>query len=259
MDFSPAFREQLFLVVVSFIGGGVISLFVSALLAKSASFRYSTRTERIGMAADDPVFGAVRVQWRDTDVRNLYLVTMEVENASTKDFENVALTIYTGNDTMLLGERTEIVGTPDLVPWSPTFQAKLAVPQGGTPTADQWQTYNFRREYLVPVLNRGQRLSLQYVCTRPQDDQLPNVFINAPVKGVRLVHEPRVNFILGVPVELAAIPGMAMAVLISAASAAYLQSIWLTATLSVLAGLTALPNGALVYKASRRLWRMLFG
>ena len=77
MDLSPAFREHLFLVVVSFIGGGVISLFVSAFLAKSASFRYSTRTERIGMAADDPVFGAVRVQWRDTDVRNLYLVTME--------------------------------------------------------------------------------------------------------------------------------------------------------------------------------------
>ena len=155
MDFSPAFRESLFLVVVSAVGGGVITLLASALLTKSASFRYSTKTERVGVSADDPVFGAVRVQWRNTDVRNLYLVTMEVENVSAKDFENVALTIYTGNDTMLLGEQTEIVGTPDLVRWSPEFQAQLAVPQGGAPTPEQWQTYNIRREYLVPVLNRG--------------------------------------------------------------------------------------------------------
>ena len=59
----------------------------------------------------------------------------------------------------------------------------------------------------MPVLNRGQTLNLQYVCTRPHDDLSPTVYINVPVKGVRLVRQPRVTFILGVPAELAAIPG----------------------------------------------------
>ena len=81
----------------------------------------------LGVAADDPVFGAVRVQWRDNDVRNLYLVTLEIENASAKDFENVALTTYTGDDTLLLGERTSIVDAPDIVPWSPTFRVSTSV------------------------------------------------------------------------------------------------------------------------------------
>lgn len=259
MDFSAAFREPIFVAVVSSIGTLVATIVATGLLAKRARFRYSVRPERIGMAADDPVFGAVRVQWRGTEVRNLYLVKLELENASAKDFENVVLTIYTGNDTLLLGERTWIVDAPDNVPWSPAFREQLMVPQGATPTAEQWQTYNHRREYLVPVLNRGQTLNLQYVCTRPHDDKAPMVFINAPVKGVRLVHQPRVNFILGVPTELAAVPGVAMAVLISAASAASLQQIWLVAVVSVLAGFTALPIGALVHKAWRRLWSTLFG
>ena len=259
MDPSSVLKEPLFLVVVSSVGGGAITYLVTALLAKSASFRYSFKTERIGITADDPVFGAVRVQWRDTEVRNLYLITYEVENASAKDFENVALTIYTSNNTMLLGERPGIVDTPDHVPWSPSFQERLAVPPGETLTADQLWIYNHRREYLVPVLNRGQKVRLQYVCTRPQDDLWPDVFLNVPVKGIRLVHQRSVNFFLGVPVERAVIPGMAVAVLIWAASAAYLQSTWLAATLSLLAGLTVLPIGALVYKARQKLWRKFFG
>lgn len=259
MELSQALQERLFSSVVLFVGGGVATYVVTALLARSASFRYSFKTERIAIAADDPVFGAVRVQWRETEVRNLYLITYEIENASSKDFDNVALTIYTGNDTMLLGERTDIVDTPDIVPWTPSFQKQLEVRPGEEPTADQWQTYNHRREYVVPVLNRGQRVSLQYVCTRPHDDELPSVFINVPAKGVRLVHQQSVTFVLRVPVERAAIPGFTMAVLVSAASAAYFQSTWLAATVSLLAGCTVLLMGALLYKAGQKLWRKVFG
>ena len=247
------------MVVVSFIGGGVVTFVVTTLLAKSARFRYSYNTERIAMAGDDPVFGAVRVQWRDTEVRNLYLITYEVENASLKDFENVGLTAYTGNDTMLLGERTEILDTPDIVPWSPSFQERLQVRPGEGPTADQWQTYNHRREYMVPVFNRGQKVVLAYVCTRPHDDELPHVYIHVPVKGVRLDRQQTVNFILGVPGERALIPGLTAAVLISVASAAHFQSTWLAASVSLLAGSTGLLMGALLYKGGQKFRRKVFG
>ena len=205
------------------------------------------------------MFGAVRVRWRDTEVRNLYLITYEVENASLKDFENVALTAFTGNDTMLFGERAGILDTPDILAWSPSFQRQLAVQPGEAPTAEQWQTYQHRREYSIPVLNRGQKVSLQYVCTRPHDDELPHVHIHMPVKGVRLVRQQTMNFILGVPGERALTPGLTMAVLISATSAAYFHNTWLVATVSLLAGSTGLLIGALLFKGWQRLRRRVFG
>ena len=259
MDLSSVLREPLFLIVVSTVFGGVITILVTALRAKSATFRYSYKPERIGIAADDPVFGAVRVQWRDNDVRNLYLITYVVENASARDFENVALKAYTGSDTLILVERNGILDTPDIVPWSPPFREQMAVQPGEEPTADQWKTFTHRREYIVPVFNRGQRLSLQYVCTRLLGDEVPRVDLNVSCKGVRLVRQQSVNFVLGVPGDRAAAPGLTVAVLISATAAAFFQSTWLAAMISLLAGSTMLLMGALLYKAGQKLWRAFVG
>ena len=239
--------------------GSVITILWSAFRAKSAKFRYSTRVERIAVAAEDPVFGDVRVQWKGANVRNLYMAKMEVENISPKDFENVNLTIYTEENTKFLSEATQIVGTPDIVRWSPAFQQQLNVSPGETPTQQQWQLYNTRREYAVPVFNRRQLLRFQYLCTRDDDQLLPNVFINAPISGVKLVHRPHVNFVLQVPIELALIPGIMTALLISVASVMFLKSSWLVAVVSGLAGLTATLAGAVVYKIYRRVWNILFG
>ena len=95
----------------------------------------------------------------------------------------------------------------------------------------------------------------------PRDDNqlLPNVFINAPVRGVKLVQQHHVNFVLQVPAALAVIPGVMTALLISVASVALLENIWLVAIVSLFAGLTALVAGAVVYRVCRRLWNLLFG
>ena len=239
--------------------GSVITLLWSAFRAKSAKFRYSTRVERVAVAAEDPVFGDVRVQWKGTAARNLYMATMEVENASAKDFEDVNLTIYAEENTKFLSESTQIVGTPDIVRWSPEFQQQLNVSSGETPTQQQWYLYNARREYVVPVFNRRQLLRFQYLCTRDDNQLLPNVFINAPVRGVKLVQQHHVNFVLQVPAALAVIPGVMTALLISVASVALLENIWLAAIVSLFAGLTALVAGAVVYRVCRRLWNLLFG
>jgi hypothetical protein len=68
----------------------------------------------VGLSAGDKVFGAVRVTWNDNPVDNLYLSTIELTNQSMKDYENVVVRAYT-SDSILLTERTEIVGTTHIV------------------------------------------------------------------------------------------------------------------------------------------------
>ena len=111
----------------------------------------------------------------------------------------------------------------------------------------------------MPVFNRGQVLEFRYACTRPNDDVLPHVFVNAPVKGVKLLYRQTASVVLGVPFELALIRGTVSALLVSALAATLSGNIWIATAVGFLAGYTALAQGALVSKAMRRLWTAIFG
>ena len=227
------------------IGVGIDRL-VSARMAKRAKFRWSARVDRVGLSADDPVFGSVQVQWGGGAVRNLYMAMLELENTSTRDFENVPLTIYPDVGTLLLNERTVIVNTPEIVKPSPEFAEKVRVEPGKEPTPEQSNLYYTRREYVVPVINRGQLLRFQYLCTRPQDDLIPTVYLNVSTKGVKLVQQAAQNLILKVPVDRARLLGILVTPLVVLATVAYLENIWFIAGLSLFVGWTVQFIGALI-------------
>ena len=257
--FSQALSDKLVVALVGAAAGMGGTLLVGALRTRSARFRYSIRVDRIGASADDPVFDAVRVQWRGNNIPNLYIAVVEIENASGKDFEDVSLKIYTSNDTLLMDEGTRIIDSPNVVSWAPDFKAKLQPQVDGGLTQEQWEIYNHRREYLVPVFNRGQVVEFRYACTRPGDDLLPNVFVNAPVKGVMLLHHQTTQFVLGVPFELSLVRGTVSALVISVLAAWFFEGSWIATAVVFLVGYTALLQGALISKATRRLWNAIFG
>ena len=240
--FSQALSDKLVSVLVGAAAGVFGTLLVGALRTRSARFRYSTKVDRIGTSVDDSVFGAVRVQWRDNNVRNLYMAVVEIENASGKDFEDVGLKIYTSNHTLLLNEQTRIIDSPNIVLWSPDFKS----PDGGVLT--------FTNES-----NRGQILEFHYACTRPGDDLLPNdVFVNAPVKGVKLYHQTT-QLVLGVPYKLALVRGMVSALVVSVLATWFFEGSWIATAVVFLVGYTVFLQGALISKATRRLWNAIFG
>ena len=251
--FSQVLSGQLVVALVAAVAAVLGTLLVGALRTRSARFRYSTRVERVGFSADDPVFGAVRVQWRNNDVRNLYIAVVEIENESNKDFADVGLTIYTSNDTLLLSEQTRMIGSPNIVLWSPDFRTRLEEPAGGVLTQAQWEIYYHRREYLVPVFNRGQVLEFHYVCTKPGDDLPPYVFVEAPVKGVKLLYRQTTRSVLGIPFELSLVRGTVSALVVSVLATWFFRSSWIATAVVFMAAYTVPIQGALISKATRRL------
>ena len=245
--------------LLSAAGGALITAVATKLQNRTAKLTYSTRVQRVALAADDPVFGAVRVTWRDTNVRNLHMAIIEIENSSGRDFENVDLKAYTTHDTVLLNEFTSVVGTPYIVEWSPEFRAGLAVAPGAEATQEQLNTYNHSREYRVPVINRGQVLRLNYLCTRPADDTTPFVFVSTALKGARLVQQFPTNRVFGVPVPLAAIRGSVISVLIVIGCGLFVRNVWIASAISMSVGLWAQMIGAFQYRSERWLRHLLFG
>ena len=182
---------------LSAIGGIALTVLTQQIANKRALFTYFVRHSRVGVSADDAVFGSVRVTWNDNVVANLYSSTVELINQSLKDFEKVVVSIYT-SDTTLLTEKAEIVGTTHIVSWTDAYVNQLRVPPGQQPTQMQRDTHGSRRDYLIPTMNRGQVVRFHFLNTAKTQNQ-PTIWLDVLHKGVR--HQFRVpqNNILGVP------------------------------------------------------------
>lgn len=259
MHFSELISSNLGVAIVSLLAGSLITAAGTKIRGKRARLRYSARTDRLALSADDPVFGAVRVTWGGQAVRNLHMVSIEIENTSSRDFESVDFNVYTDQGTNLLNERTSIVGTPCIVAWADPFRAAVSVPQGSVATPAQLNTYYHSREYRVPVLNRGQLLQLNYLCTRPNDDGQPAVFVSTHLKGARLEHEGRLNLLFGVPANITLSRGLAVSVVTLLLCGYLLRNVWAAGIICMTVGFSAQLLGWVAYKIERWFRELIAG
>ena len=116
------------------------------------------RYEHLGASTDDVALGSVRVTWQGVELSNLYIAIIELRNNSVVDLVDVVAVAYSFEDTTILTERTEIVGEPQILDWTDDYRTKVSVPDGQNPTTAQQQLRRHRREYKIPVMNRGQRV-----------------------------------------------------------------------------------------------------
>lgn len=259
MDFSELLNDNLVIALISLVAGSLLTVLIGKLQGKTSTLRYSCRVDRVAVPANDQVFGAVSVTWQGTAVRNLYTAIVEIENTTSIDFENIPFKVYTGDSTILLGERTAVLDSPYIVNWSDTFRSQLAVTSGATPTQEQWNVFNHSREYTIPVFNRGQKLQFTYLCTCPNTDDAPGIFVSTLYPAVKLRHQHFASFVLGVPVHVAAPRGLLVAILVVVGCGALLGNSWLAAAIAALVGLFAQILGSLLYKAERWVVRAVSG
>lgn len=243
---------------------GLIGVVVGALVASILAvyrnriqvLEYWVHHERVAFAAEDAIFGSVRVTWQGGEVRNLFVTTMTVANNSPADFADLELKVYTGK-TLLLTERGEIAGTTFVPRWTDAFQERLRVPEGETPTDQQRDVYWHSREYIVPVLNRGQRAVFSYLTSIPQGDEPPLAWVDLLHKGTQLIFREPAQEIHGVPVRLALPIGLLVCIGILLLVATFVQAPWAAGLACLLAGLFAQSLGAGLYRAARFLRRKI--
>ncbi len=233
------------------VGGMLLGLLVNWILNKRALFTYFVNHYRVGVSTADAVFGSVQVTWNGNVMPNLYLSTIELMNQSMKDFENVVVRAYT-NDTTLLTERTEIVGTTHILNWTNEYSNQLRVNPGQQPSPTQVQLYSSRRDYLIPTMNRYQVIRLHFLNSANTQNQ-PSIWLDVVHRGVKLKFRIPQNQFLGVPQQTAALIGGALGLVFIVFIISVVQNLWMAAFLSFLFGYLALLPGAYCVK----LWRWL--
>ena len=165
---------------------------------------------RVGVSADDAVFGTVGVNWNDNVVPNLYSPTVELRNESLADSQNVVVRVF-WNDTRLLSEHANLMGTTRTLEWREEFSRRLPVQPGTQPTAGQMVLYGHQHEYAVPTMNRGQVVCLTFL-NAPDGEAQATTWLDIVHPGVKTRFRVPHQQFLGTPQPIAALIGAALGV-----------------------------------------------
>ncbi len=246
---STLFENKILYGITAWVGGMLLTLVGQQILNKRGLLTYFVNHILVGVSTADAIFGSVQVTWNNTVVANLYLSTVELVNQSMKDFEDIVVRAFT-NDTMLLTERTEIVGTTHTLNWTADYSQRLAVAPGQQPSEAQRTLHANQREYLIPTMNRGQVIRFQFLNAARTQNQ-PSIWLDVVHRGVKLkYHQPKLQ-ILGVSQQSAALIGGVIGLFTIGFIVTLVKSIWVAALCSFLFGYLALLPGAYFLK----LWR----
>ena len=223
--------------LVSLLVGSLFTITVQLIRNKRGLFSYFVQHERVGITANDNSLGSVAVTWNDRPVPRLYVSTVELKNASLKDYESVLIRVFT-NDAMLLTETTYMVGTNRAIHWTPSFAQSLRVEPGSQPTTEQNELFFKQREYLVSTMNRGQLVRLTFLAV-PTKDENPNLWLDIVHKGAKLKFRVRQAEYLGIPQPSAALAGAALSAIFYGFVVWLIDSAWAAAGLCLLFALGA--------------------
>ena len=234
--------------VFSGLGGAAVTLLAQAWLRRRGVFTYHVTHSRVGVSADDPIYGSVGVTWNDNPANNLFFSVIELANESATDYESVVVRIFS-NNTALLSESVFVADSVMPISYSDEYRRTIAVPPGQTPTPEQFAIYNSRREYLIPVLNRGQVVRLS-VLNAAHEEGGPSIWLDIQHTGVICKFKPPGVHVLGVARSKAILVGSLFGLVTVTMLPGAIESDLFVALLSFLIGWLVLLPGIGIVRVS---------
>ena len=142
---------------------------------------------------------------------------------------------------MLLTQRTELVDTTRNLDFTEEYKNEISVPEGGTPTDYQHELYRSRRDYLIPTVNRGQKVRFELL-NAAKIEEGPTIWLEILEKSVkckiRVVHK----LFMGVPQSTAALVGSVVGLLAIIMIVPYMNNLWVAGLLSYFIGLVVIST-----------------
>jgi len=251
MNIEILLESKIFIAVASIFSGILIAVIAQIWLNKRSLFTYNVLHNQIGLSSDDAVYGSVKVTWNDNQISRLYLSAVELINESAKDFEYISVRIYTEN-TQLLAQRTEMVGTTRIIEFTENYKEEISVPEGNKPTDQQFELYRRQRDYIIPVMNRGQKVRFELLNAAKTDKQ-PLIWLEILQKGINCKFRIAHQLFMGVPQPMAALVGSTIGFITILLILYFINNLWVTGISSYIIGLSVLVPGAFAIKSYRKI------
>ncbi|MGR8941449.1 MAG: hypothetical protein ACU83P_07650 [Gammaproteobacteria bacterium] len=250
--------NKLFVAVFAGIGGGILTKVFTFYGNRLKTLEYNVSHERIGISANDAVFGDVRVTWQGRELPNLFLSTATLKNMTNQDYSNLEFKVFSGQGTDLLNQSTEITGTTYTLNFTEKYASSIQVAQGAEPTHEQFNTLHSAREFLIPTLNRGQQVVVSFLTTSANGNN-PSIWLDTLHQGVAVKYRPLENHVFGVPLRLTLPIGLIACFIVLVLSSFFISEAWIAGLVCMMVGLSGQAIGALCYRLHRFITKILIG
>lgn len=227
---------------------------------RMVALRWQASHHSLATAAQDVVFGTIEVRYNGAVVQNLFLTTVDVQNESSRDLTDVNLNLVFQDGTTIYMAHGAVVGSANVLPFANPFAAELdrflALPADDPAAGPLGAALSRRRDFCVPVLNRGVSVRIAMLVEASPGRQ-PFVQLSCDHPGLRLLFQPPRQLLFGVDQRHAALVGfLAGGILVVVVTAAELGP-WSIATVAFLIGSLTAVLGAALVRATRWIARAL--
>jgi len=238
--------------------GAVVLQLWRRYLSRMVTVRWSVTHENIALGGHNPDFGNVEILYNGNPAGNrLQACRVEVENESgSQDLSALEVRLeYDANHAIFLSGGGFVDGDNDWLQWAPNFQAQVNQYLATQPPPAGDHLFR-RRDYLIPVFNRGAKAIFVFLVR--SDVPLPNLRVYCQHLTVRLRHQPQRPMLLGVVQSHAGIVGAIAGLLLAAIlSATPMMHRWVPIFIALAVGWYGAFLGVGVIRAWRWLVRMV--
>lgn len=142
---------------------------------------YSVWHQSLGTSISDNLFGNVQILYNNNPISKLYFSTLVIENHTSKDFENIEINIYSDSDSFILISHGIIESSPNPLKFSENFDELL---QQAQRDSSIWNIVSKRRDYIIPVINRGDVVKIQLLTTNT--NKQPEIYASCDRAGLKM-------------------------------------------------------------------------
>jgi len=236
--------------------GAVCNHFWARFRGRLTKLRWAVQYHRVAVSAQDAAFGTIQVLHNDRPVNNLHIGTLQVQNESVRDLQDVELNIACLDGSTVLISEGALAGSLQQVPFTAAFNQSLQQAFQNPPNLPPG-TLNYlltRRDYLIRVFNRGATANFVLLIER-NDNNSPNLTVTCDHVGVRLRRHAPAVMLLGENQLHAALVGLAAGLIIILVMARFIPFKWVLGFSAWLVGCFGSVIGVLVLRCWRQLVR----
>lgn len=151
--------------VLKILLGVVVTAVYTVIRSRRSRLRWQVNHQSLGSSTNAPAIGQIAITHNGKPITNLVLSTVTVENDYWRDFRNISVCVKIQEGHQVLIEEAQRTGELKNLEWSQrystSFDNLLRTAAAGQKISDEGALV--RREYAVPVLNRGESITMRFL------------------------------------------------------------------------------------------------
>ncbi|TET46402.1 hypothetical protein E3J62_04395 [candidate division TA06 bacterium] len=212
---------------------------------------YTVWHRSLGTSRDDPLWGPLKLTYRDMQIESLFLSSVSIVNESNQDMSRMELNIGCDSDSTIFTSHAWKKGSLGELSLTKKCQDILSMQK-----PEEWEYILRRRDYELKVFNRREEVEIWMVVNNLKAIQ-PVITVNSDHPGVKVAHKVVPPLLLGEPIVQSSIVGMIFTVLVCIPIIKFLEHKTVAVFLAAFLGLFAFFPGLLLKKVWKAVVRLL--